>query len=115
MGKAKQAQLIKEAGHRLSPYQRKMARYDRIDEAFDRSVPRLREAILDEHSPLIGMTIKRMPHGGMFIVIVRDNDLKEEEMLSGGEDLIDALMAIDVKLNKSDWKPKKKWDPSKAK
>lgn len=115
MGKAKQQELIKQAGHRLSPYQRKMARYDRIDEAFERSVPRLREAMLDQHAPLIGLTIKRMPHGGMFIVIVRDNDLKEEEMLSGGEDLIDALMAIDVKLNKSSWKTKKPWEPDKAK
>lgn len=111
MGHKKQEAIEKKARTRLNPHERAALNYATLEQAFATVADTLLDAWMDPHAPLIKMNCKRMDHGGMLIVLVRDNDTVTEDIMTGGEDILDAMLGMSKKLKRSDWKVAKEWPP----
>ncbi len=93
-------------GHK-SPYQRAIERYDALRKGFVTSTSNLLGALEDDHRPNTGLTLSRRDDGGYMAVIKRMDELENQVMFAYGEDIFDALLKLNGKITKAEWKKDK--------
>lgn len=92
---------------RKNPYERAIERYDKLREGFVTSTSNLLGALEDDHRPNTGLTLSRRDDGGYMAVIKRMDELENQVMFAYGEDIFDALIKLNGKITKADWKKDK--------
>ncbi|AXH78383.1 MAG: hypothetical protein [Circular genetic element sp.] len=111
MGTHKQNDIERKSRKKLNPYERALLAYTAIAESIAAHAEALFEAMEDDHKPLIGINLKRMDHGGWLAIAVRDNDMVREDVLTGGQDPVDALIMLSKKIKRKGFKVADVWPP----
>jgi len=96
-------------------YERAIIRYDKVNDGLTGTLTNLRDCLEDDFRPNTGLSFVLRDDGGYLVIIKRMDGLKKELMMAYGEDIIDALLAIDKRLGSAEWKVDIPWDQKVAK
>jgi len=61
-------------------------------------------AVEDDFRPNTGLNLLRRDDGGYLAIIKRDDNLESQVMMAYGEDVFDALLALNRKVAKGSWR-----------
>lgn len=107
-----EAQAGKATGSK-NPYERQLERYNMLRGGVVSATNNLLGALESDSAPCTGLNLIRRDDGGFLAIIKRDNDLIAEVMMAYGEDVWSALLALNKKLARADWKVDTPWQPPK--